>query len=233
MRWINISLIIYLSAGTYVISQENNTKSTTDSNHSQIKKIGKNLYKLGNLTLNSQDSEIIIPGIINMQQGIIELLACSEGGKVHESVLVLDIIPYHLHVALLLLGLNFGGGLEYQGDPNTPKGDSVEIWVKWKIDDNDKIVRAEDLIPRNKSMEHTAWVFSGSKIIDGKYMADIEKTIITTYHDPFTILDNPMSTGANDEVYKVNETIVPPKGTPISTIIKKFNIHEKRNEKPN
>ena len=201
-----------------------NVGKRPDSTMDQISKIGDHLYKLGSLKINSESKEIIIPGKVNMQKGMIELLACGPGGKVHESVLLLDVIPYHLHVGLLLLGLKFGGGLEYQGDPNTPMGDSLEVWVRWTSNDRDTIVKGEDLvwdIPRNKSMEHTYWVFAGSKVVEGKYMADIEKSIITTYHDPFTIIDNPLALGGDDELYRVNEKITPAKGTPVEVIIRK------------
>ncbi len=203
---------------------EINQGQSHDTLGSQIKKIGDGIYQLGSLVINSQKQEIILPGSVNMQRGMIELLACAPGGKQHESILVLDVVPYHLHVALVLLGLNFAGGLEYQGDPHTPKGDSVEVWVKWKSGEMDTSVRAEDLvwdIRRNKPMEHTSWIFSGSKILDGKYMADVEKSLITTYHDPFTILDNALPTGSDDELYKVNERLVPKKGTPVEVTIRK------------
>jgi hypothetical protein len=69
-------------------------------------------------------------------------------------------------------------------------------------------------------MVHTHWIFSGSRVINGTYMADMEGSIITTYHDPFTILDNPLPGGGNDELYVVNHDLVPPKGTQIELIIK-------------
>ncbi len=43
-------------------------------------------------------------------------------------------------------------------------------------------VRIEDCIwdiSNNKPMQHTYWVFSGSKIINGTYMADVERS---NYH---------------------------------------------------
>ena len=194
-----------------------------DTSQSQIAKIDDHTYRLGNLVIDGDRREITIPGRINMQRGMIELLACAPGGKVHESVLVLDVAPYHLQVALLLLGLQNGGGLQYQGDPRTPKGDSVEVWVKWNTGIHDTTVRGEDCvwdIPRGKPMEHTPWVFVGSRMDNGKFVADIEKSLITTFHDPLTILDNPLPTGGDDELYKVNEKLVPPKGTPVRVILK-------------
>ena len=196
---------------------------TKDTVQSPIIKLDSTTYKLGTLIIDSDRRSVKIPGFVNMQRGMIELLACGPGGKTHESVLVLDVIPYHLQVGLLLIGLNYVGGLDYQGDPRTPKGDLVEVWVKWKNGERDTIVRGEDLvwdIPRKQHMEYTSWVFVGSKMVEGKFMADVEKSLITTYHDPLSILDNPLPTGGDDELYKVNEQLVPPKGTPVEVTIR-------------
>ncbi|NCS90751.1 MAG: hypothetical protein GW789_18730, partial [Ignavibacteria bacterium] len=112
----------------------------------------------------------------------------------------------------------------FQGDPSIPKGDSVEVFVKWKDkEDNMQFYRGEDLVFNLKDssvMKKTHWVFTGSKVIDGLFVADAEKSLITTFHDPFTILDNPSPDGAYDDFFIVNEKIVPPKGTKVEVIIK-------------
>jgi hypothetical protein len=205
------------------------SRAARDSSESEVVKVGEQIYKLGTLTINSERREIIIPGKVNMQKGMIELLACAPGGKTHESVLVLDVIPYHFQVALLLLGLKYVGGLQYQGDPHTPRGDSVEVYVRWTKGSHDTTVRGEDLvwdIPHKKSMEHTPWVFVGSQLEEGKFLADVEKSLITTYHDPLTILDNPAQSGGDDELFRVNESLTPPKGTPVTVIIKAISLEK-------
>lgn len=199
-------------------------QSNSDIKEQVVKQLSDSLYQIGNITLNSRTNELLMPGKINMDKGIIELLACAPGGKVHESVLVIDVVPYHLQVSLLLLGLNYGGGVSFQGDPSIPKGDSVEVFVKWKDkEDNMQFYRGEDLVFNLKDssvMKKTHWVFTGSKVIDGLFVADAEKSLITTFHDPFTILDNPSPDGAYDDFFIVNEKIVPPKGTKVEVIIK-------------
>lgn len=227
MKQALLFLLLFLYASVLLARQKEASSSTKNSDSSAqtnpIEKIDEFRYRIGNVTLDSKKRELSIPGMINMEKGVVELLACARGGKTHESILVLDIIPYHLQVSLLLLGLKYRGGVEYQGDPKIPKGDSVEVWVTWKGEGAEKTVRGEDLvwnITEKKSMEHTPWIFVGSKMIEGRFMADQEKSLITTYHDPFTIFDNPSPDGANDDLYKVNEQIVPAKGTPVTITIK-------------
>ena len=194
-----------------------------------VQKLSDGVYQIGTVQLDKNTQEIRLPGRVNMQEGLIELFACGPKGKLHESVLVLDIIPYHMQVALLLLGLEPGGGLAHQGDPDTPTGDPVEIWVEWDHSDSlssSPMVRrhrAEELIyniAREQPMQQTHWVFVGSKIVDGWFMAQVEQSLVTTYHNPYTILDNPSPSGGDDTLYIVNKEIVPEVGTPVQMIIK-------------
>jgi len=196
-------------------------------NDSLFVKINENIYKIGEIIINKQSREIEFPSEFNMESKPIELLLCGKNGKLHESVLKTDIVPSQLQVSLLLLGYEYGQNIEFQGQDKTPKGDSLLIFVEW-IDslDNKINVRIEKLafnVAEKKEMRETSWIFSGSKILNGTFMADVEESIITTYHDPFTIIDNPLSTGNDDTLYIVNSQIVPPKGTKAIIVIKPYN----------
>jgi hypothetical protein len=209
---------LLLGENTPVFAQIADTPNTPP-----IIRVSQSTYQIGKILLDVEKREVRFPGKVNMAKGVIELLACAPGGKRHESILIVYIIPYHLQVSLLLLGLNYGDNINYQGDPTIPQGDSVEVWVKWNRNNEEFIVRGEDFIfdlVSRKTMKHTHWIFSGSKVINGTFMADMEGSIITTFHDPYTIIDNPLPGGGNDELYVVNETLVPPKETEIQLIIK-------------
>jgi len=185
-------------------------------------KVGDGLYNLGNIKLDLNKKTITMNGKVNMSYGLIELLACTKIGKMHESALVIDVQPIHLQTALILLGLEFGGGMRYQGDPLTPKGDRVQIWVEWDTDNQTRRHRAEDLVfdrVKQSQMEHIGWIFTGSRMSNGVFMAQAVGTLITTFHDPDAIIDNPLSGGADDTVYIVNSKVAPPKGTDIKMII--------------
>jgi hypothetical protein len=199
----------------------------------QIKKIKEGVYQIGihpkYLILDVNKNEITVPGKIRKTEGIIEYLATGELGKTHETVLILDVEPIHLQIALLRLGMEYGSNLRYQGDPITPKGDPAEIWVEWEVnkpDQTDKRVlhRAEDLvydITKGAPMEHTNWIFTGGRIIDNRiFTPQATKSIIATYRDADAIFNNPLPGGTDDTVYRVNSELIPPEGTKINLIIK-------------
>lgn len=191
---------------------------------SLIQKIDNNNYTLGNLTINKQSREIVIPGTVNMSSGPVEYLAVTSSGKTHESVLVLDIRPLHLQLALFLLGLDCGQNLSYQGDSTMPVGDLVELEVSWRDKKGNLIKKAAtDLIRDTKSnsaMQKTRWIFSGSRMHEGYFVADEDGSIIAVYNDPSAILNNPLEGRGDDTSYEASAAIVPVVGTSVNLTVK-------------
>lgn len=214
--------------------------------------------EIGKVRLFRAENRVEVEGLVAVQRNLIELFACAEGGKAHESVLVLDARPSNLNLALKLLGLNDGGqvkvkrtvrvrrngeivdeeqevleenGPNWLGDPRRPMGDRVIVTVRWKDKDDKEVeVRAEDLIfepARNRSMPRAGWIYAGSRFAQNplskrdEIVADHSKTVMTTWHDPDAILDNPLPDGGDDEIYYANPDVVPPRGTRVTLVIRK------------
>ena len=185
-------------------------------------RIGEDLYRVGKAVVDLKAKTLTCTGKINMQRSTIEYLAVAPRGKLHESLLEIDVRPLHLQVGLILLGLEPKGGLRYQGDTQAPKGSPVDIWVAWQRGGRKVKVRAEDMawdMVKKRPMPPKAWVFSGSLIRDGEFVADEELSLVGTYRDPAAIINNVHPSGSDDAVYKVNERIVPPMGTPVTFIV--------------
>ncbi len=192
-----------------------------DSTKVSIIKINNDTYQLDNIIINISEKTVCFPGLINMQEGLIEVFASAKYGKLHESLVVSDITPYFLQVALLLLGLNPTEFVDYFH--NNEKADYVEIYIEWNTNNEQKKYFIEECIfdkSKNRPMRPTKWVFIGSRIENGKFMADINRSLITTYNDIYTIIDNPLEDRNNDEIYFVNKNIVPPKNTEVKITIK-------------
>lgn len=213
--------------------------------------------EIGKVRVYRAEGRIEISGRVAVQKNLIELFACGEGGKVHESVLVLDCRPSNLNLAMKLLGFDDGGqvkvtrhvkveengkivekeqevleenGPNYLGDPRKPVGDRVIVTVSWKQADGVVKVRAEDMIwerSRERSMPRAGWVYTGSRWVLNpmtkrqEFVADHSKTLMTTWHDPDSLLDNPLPDGADDEVYFANPDIVPERGTEVVVEIRR------------
>ena len=191
----------------------------------KIENPSRGVYKIGNAIADQNNKLVKIKGKINEVTWVdVEYLAVGKKGKAHESIIVLDVEPLHLNIALILIGLKGGKPLKYQGDPDKPKGDSVEIFVEWNTKGKKKRIRAEELVfdeKKKKQMEKTSWVYTGSRFdVKNRFMSQITHSIIAVFHDPDAIIDNPLKGGGVPHIYKVNKKKVPKPGTEIEMIIK-------------
>nr|WP_321402673.1 YdjY domain-containing protein [uncultured Desulfobacter sp.] len=185
----------------------------------EIVKLDENRFQIGSIIVDRKAQSISINGKVNMASGMVEYIACTAYGKLHESVLVLDAEPYHIQVALLLLGLKPGDHpIDFQGASQKPCGAPVRILVSWQAEGKSHEYPLETVLFYNKLqhvMESTDWVFTGSKFLNGEYQAQVEGSIIAIYHDPVAIIDHRSDTGTDDTLYQVNHLVVPPVGTPV------------------
>lgn len=192
-----------------------------------VERITDHLYRIGAAMVDTQARTVTCPGVINMNDGPIEYLAVAPNGKLHESLLRVDVRPLHLQVALLMLDLEPKNVLKQQGEKTTPQGDPVELHIRWRdAQGAQKDVRAEDLIqemPGSKPMPPHNWVFTGSRILkEVGFEADVARSLVAVWHDPAAILDNPLPGGANN-AYVVNSKRTPKPGTAVDFVLKAVN----------
>ncbi|WP_319574340.1 YdjY domain-containing protein [uncultured Desulfobacter sp.] len=195
-----------------------------DTSSPKIKKIGKDTLQIGSVLLDKKERFIKLSGKINMRDGAVEYIACTPYGKLHESVLSIDADPYHIQIALLLLRAVPGNRpIEFQGAEQTPCGDPVALTVSWQNMGKDRVnYPIEKLllnINSNETMEKADWVFVGSQMIDGQFMAQQEGSIIASFHDPFALIDHRSISGSDDTFFHANKRILPPVGMPVELII--------------
>jgi hypothetical protein len=120
------------------------------------------------------------------------------------------------------LGVGASGGLKTAPMVAHSEGreqSSVNARVMWRAQGRDHAVRLEELawdIPARRPMEPVAWVFTGVAPPRSGPRTTEERSVVATYRDPDAVLNNPLPTGADDTVYKVNERLVPPVGTPVT-----------------
>lgn len=178
---------------------------------------------LGTVQLDPEAHCVFATGYVNQVEGAIELMACGPGGKVHESVLVLQVNPLDLQAALLLLGLKSGPPMPELG-VGPPRGDRVRVWVHWQ-EAGTSIIKPLAALAyewRDKRALRTEdWVFTGSMVADGKFKALAEESLIASYWDPWAIINVQSPLGADDDALSVNRTEVPPLHTPITLIVER------------
>ena len=168
---------------------------------------------------------IALTGEFTLQQGQLEYLLISRGGKDHEAVVTLDAKPSSIAFAMLLCKYKWVGNVTETGDLKVPKGDGVEFWFEYKDEKGETVkVRAEEMVynvKTKKTMRQAPWIFTGSKYERDEqsgrnvFMADVEKNVAAIYRDPYALFNTPMDTGSDDTFYEINRAKIPKRGTKV------------------
>jgi len=93
--------------------------------------------KLPGLEINFQERFVDIESSVCLERGMLELVACTEGTKEHESIVAIRPRPIHVHTALLLLGAENGNpAMRKPVDEQRtrwvdlpPRGDPIDVYL--------------------------------------------------------------------------------------------------------
>jgi len=204
----------------------------------EAQKKGFTLLKGGGYLFEREDGVegVAVPGMVLLDNGLIELFACGIGGKEHESVLRLECDIHSLDSALTLAGFQ-RGRIEGSKRQKGRVGDRLIALVQWKTTDGGVTThRAEDLIihaGRQTPMPRIGWVYVGrwyeandpmsspkNKKTYKILMAASTRSLVATWRDESALLDNPMPDAEDDSLYYANPVPLPPPGTKVMLILR-------------
>jgi len=206
--------------------------------HSEDMKGALRKLELPGIELNLKERCVDVDATVCLHEGSLELVACTEGTKEHESIIALAARPMHIHTALLLMGVKPGNpamkkmidGKEIRWVPVDPSGD--QVWVSLVFTDAkgrpvehsiNKFVSpvgsgAKGGSIKNKEMEKFPdhFLFAGSHLVQNgpgpkKYVCEQSGNVISisTFGDEFLCL--PGIHGHNNQglVWQVNPVGLP------------------------
>jgi len=79
---------------------------------------------LPGLVVDFQNRCVDIKATICLDEGMLELIACTKETKEHESIVTITARPMHVHTALLLLGANNGKPASEPGEDDSPPSET-------------------------------------------------------------------------------------------------------------
>ena len=196
--------------------------------NSPVTKISPDVFGIGDVRLDGKKRSITFPASVNMTNGVIEYLLVSSHGKLHESLLKTDVEPTQLHTAKLLLDPKTRAPQPLVAPANASNtsseitGDAIKISLNWRVGDKEKNCPAEDLIFNTRTespMNRGDWIYTGSRFIEGTFMAQRERSLISTIADLDALIENPRPGRESDDIWQVNATNTPPLNTPVQVTI--------------
>ena len=207
-----ILAIFAFSEHPFLFSQDQN------SSLPEIKKLDDGRYAFGDVLLDREARTLELPGISNQVNGLVEYGLVHEGGKIHESLFRTNVRPQIIHAAFLLLKQKpIDGFFENLWSENPQKlrfpKDCIGVEVIWDSNGTQKTDPLENMVinqTNQKGITSKSIIFTGSKVIEGTYMAEISGSILAVYADEDAILNSSDIDSDNDDVWIANENTMPP-----------------------
>jgi hypothetical protein len=108
-----VAAMVALSA-TAAVEPGDGALALIDTN-APVRALGKGAYEIGEVRLDETRRTVSFPAVVNLDEGLLEYALVSEGGKIHESLLVTRVEPYQIHLAATLLGIGRASGNRIAG----------------------------------------------------------------------------------------------------------------------
>jgi hypothetical protein len=200
---------------------------------------------LPGMTVNVAERYVDLEATVCLDEGLLELVACTKGTKEHESIVAVEALPMHIHTALLVLGATNGHpAMRRPREPPAtgwidipPEGDPIEVSLMLPDTDGQPVEHriSEFVAPAGLDSDGAAgdggdeagfpdaFVFAGSHLRDNgdgprTYLADESGSVISiaTFGDELLCLEG-MHGQANDALlWQVNPDSLPPVGTKVT-----------------
>jgi hypothetical protein len=229
-------LVGLLAADTNAAPPATNAPAAANSTNAPlVREISPGILEYHHIRLDKKNRRISFDATVNQRVGLIEYLLVNEKGKVHESLFATKVMPHDIHLAMLLIGLKE----DEKSNANEPvppsaidsgylqsapklKGSPVKLAVTWTQDGKKKEAAAEDWIlnlKTNKPMSSGAWTYNGSLVEDGQFLADQDLSIVAVITDPTALVNNPREGYDDDQIWQVQDKVVPALDTPVELSI--------------
>ena len=238
---LGVAWVLLLAAAGFTSAQEPSATASGEAvpppaGAPKVEKIGDHTYRLGQIIIDAAEKTVSLPVEVNMREGVLEYVLVGMKGKVHESLLVTKANPMELAVALKLC--RFQDGLGDLLDPMLPpeerqgpagkakRGSEVSLSVDWQAVDGSKGSSPVHAwitdIKNNKPSPEGLWHYTGSRIIEGHFLAESEGSFIALYLDPNALFNSALSGNDDDERWGTLTEQIPPLGTKATLTIRRL-----------
>jgi hypothetical protein len=223
--------------------------SRENTNLPPLRMVGRGILELGRVRVDKEKRTASFPAVLNQAEGVVEYLVVTAYGKTHESVLRTEVPPFHLHVAMLLLGAQGAGTNfltakppEYGGTPGLKiPGDQVTIELSWPRQKRQVVRQAGEVVSRGGARPgkgRSQWVYNGSAVWQGIFLAEDSGSMVSLISDPAALVNHAVAASTEERAWMANPKKLPPVNTPVQVTVKLENLKtttaaQPRIEQPN
>ena len=181
-----------------------------------------------NAWIDPQHRRVVVDGEVVLTEGPLEMFACLKGTKEHESIVAINCKAFILHAALLAVGAQAGGPVQFTPSYKPAHGTPIDITLVWTDASGVRRANAQEWVKNyktGKTLENT-WVFSGSGFYEDEdtkekhYMAE-GGDLICVSNFPTAMLDLPIESSQSNNAlaFSANTDALPAKGTKVRLVL--------------
>jgi hypothetical protein len=201
-----------------------------------IRETSPGIFELGEVRIDQRQRTVSFPARLNLDHGPMEYFLVTRWGKTHESILATDTEPFRIHLAMLLLDTNTGaattatngapasvGGFVSHPSKQRLPGQAVAIELSWNVGGRETRQQAAGLIfntEQKSVMRKGDWVYTGSRVAEGLFLAEIDGSIISLVTDAEALINNEGAGHDDDTIWLANTNSLPPTNTTVTVSIK-------------
>ncbi|MEX0885413.1 MAG: YdjY domain-containing protein [Phycisphaeraceae bacterium] len=194
---------------------------------------------LPHVRIDVEAREVEIPAtVVAREAEWLELLVCPPGGREHETILTSEARPSHIHLALLMLGLEAGRPLAWEVNPedrddptiHPPRGPEVEIFIVMRGEAGEQLVPVNEWVidrETGQTLPDNRFLFTGSRIevVDEEqrfYLADLNGTTISlvNFGDDVIVRPTTQTNVTDEQRLAANTQRIPEEGTEVTVRIR-------------
>ncbi len=190
---------------------------------------------------------VVLSGAVIIDQGPsdgLEVFACLQNGKTHESVVRLSAETGPVVAAVFKAYLGLSDGVNSPEDSGLPaRGTPLRVTVRWQDPDKpgswlsvDASCLVRDRV-NDKPYPPLPFMYTGSRFMkvaetgpDGqpitreRFMLDSTKSVIDIYDEGDALLASPFPGAGYDKHFEVNSGLCPPVGTPVQLAFQRLEL---------
>ena len=178
-------------------------------------------FQFGDILIDKNKRAFSFPALCNQTSGLVEYALVHENGKVHESLFRTSLSPRLIHACLLLLKespqVDFFENVQTAGSDYS-KFRTVEISVVWEANGTTSQTAINTMVMNqtdDRLLDGNTFVFTGSKVIEGEYLAETDGSIVAVYHDNRAVVNCMDKESDSDDVWVAKQANMPPKEFPV------------------
>jgi hypothetical protein len=193
------------------------------------------LMQYGDIIFDPKSRQVRVPCRVNMTEGLLEFAVVHENGKVHESLLITSCSATDIHVVMTLLryvaseelyAIEKERGILSGEFPKVPeetkKAARIDLKVQWEANGKTQQAALADWIQYEKTakpMKTIPWVYGGSMIYEGSFLADQTGDIASIFVSRGSLMLYAGDDRFSDDVWIPFTKRIPPQGTSVFLLI--------------